>query len=269
MLLAVEVLMRKTLTHLTILISLFSLLGLAACGAKDPLSATDRAWLQKKGVLNIGVFKGYPPFGFVDKDGKPVGMSIDYWNLLAKKLDFKVQFHPVGFAQQLKGLESGEFDSLAGVFPLPSRQQTMDFTRSFYSINTNLFVAPDLKDIKTLKDLPDIPVGVVEGDSSQDLAKKANLKTQVFPGYEATVMALATGKIQAIILDAPVAAYYIKIKGLKGKIRKVPQLLMQGWMTLPVKEGNTHLLEILDQGIAEVSPQEWQAIEKKWVAPSK
>ena len=264
----VEVFMRKSLIHLTILISLFCLLGLA-CTAKDPLSAADRAWLQKKGVLNIGVFQGYPPFGFVDKDGKPVGMSIDYWNLLARKLNCKVKFYPVSFVKQLQGLESGEFDSLAGIFPLPDRQKVMDFTRSFYAINTNLFVAPDLKDIKSLKDLPDIPVGVVEGDSSQDLAQKAKLKTQVFTGYEETVMALATGKIKAMILDEPVVAYYIKAKGLKGKIRKVPQLLMQGWMTLPVKEGNVQLLEILDRGIAEVSPKEWQAIEKKWVGRTK
>ncbi|MDD2904487.1 MAG: transporter substrate-binding domain-containing protein [Syntrophales bacterium] len=261
--------MRKNFISIWALIILICLLGLAACTAKDPLTPEDRAWLQKKGVLNIGVFKGYPPFGFVDQDGKPVGMSIDYWNLLAQKLKINVKFHPVTFVKQLKGLESGEFDSLAGIFPMPDRQKTMDFTRSFYSINTSLFVAPDLKGIRSLKDLPDIAVGVVEGDSSQDLAQKANLKTQVFTGYEETVMALATDKVKAIILDEPVLAYYIKTKGLEGKIRKVPQLLMQGWMTLPVKEGNSQLLEILDKGIAEVSPKEWRAIEEKWVGRAK
>lgn len=261
--------MRKNLFWILALISWICLLGVAGCGGKDPLTAPERAWLQKKGVLNIGVFEDYPPFGFLDEAKRPVGMSIDYWNLLARKLNFKVKFHPVSFEKQLKGLESGEFDSLAGLFPLPERQKVMDFTRSFCTINTNLFISPTLGDIIFLKELPDIPVGVVEGDSSQDVAKKAKLKTEVFSGYQETVMALAEGKIKAIILDEPVVVYYIKAKGLEGKIRKVPQLLIQGWMTLPVKQDNIQLLDILNRGISQVSPQEWWAIEEKWVGRAK
>ncbi|MFZ5450854.1 MAG: transporter substrate-binding domain-containing protein [Thermodesulfobacteriota bacterium] len=257
--------MRPVYFSLTALITAVCLIGLTACGAKDPLSPADRAWLQKKGVLNIGVFDAYPPFGFVDQNGKEVGMSIDYWNLLAQKLNFKVKFHPVSFEKQLKGLESGEFDSLAGLFPVSERQKAMNFTKSFYVINTHLFVAPDLKGINSLKDLQDLPVGVVEGDSSQEVAQKAKLKTEAFSGYQKTVMALAEGKIKAIILDEPVVAYYFKVKGLEGKIRQVPQPLVQGWMTLPVKEGNIQLLQILNRGMSQVSPQEWEVIEEKWV----
>jgi ABC-type amino acid transport substrate-binding protein len=92
---------------------------------------------------------------------------------------------------------------------------------------------------------------------------------QVFSAYLETVMALAQGKVKAIILDEPVVAYYIKVKGLADKIRKVPEPVAQGWMTLPVRGGNIQLLNILNKGISLVSSQEWQAIEQKWVGPSK
>ena len=193
--------MRKNLIYLPALISLICLLGLTACGVKDPLTASERAWLEKKGVLNIGVFDGYPPFGFLDDTGRPVGMSIDYWNLLARKLNLKVKFNPTAFDKQLKGLEGGQFDSLAGIFPLPERDKVFDFTKSYYPINTNLFISPELGNITSLKDLPAVPVGVVEGDSSQDLAQKAGLKTKVFTSYLETVLALAQGQVKAIILD--------------------------------------------------------------------
>jgi ABC-type amino acid transport substrate-binding protein len=261
--------MRKNFFWILTLVSLVCLLGLSACGVKDPLTAPERAWLEKKGTLNIGVFEDYPPFGFVDETKRPVGMSIDYWNLLAQKLKLKVKFFPAEFDKQLKGLESGRFDSLAGIFPLPERQKTFDFTKSFYAINTNLFISPGLGDITSLKNLPSIPVGVVQGDSSQEVAKKAGLEMQVFSTYLETVMALANGQVKAIILDEPVVAYYIKAKGLEGKIRKVPQPVAQGWMTLPVKKDNIQLFNILNKGIPLVSPQEWQTIEQKWVGPAK
>lgn len=256
--------MRQNFILRLALIFLICLLGLTACGVGDLLTAPERAWLEKKGVLNIGVFDGYPPFGFLDDTGAPVGMSIDYWNLLARKLKLKIKFHPAVFEKQLKGLESGQFDSLAGIFPLPERDKVFDFTKSYYAINTSLFISPGLGDITSLENLPPIPVGVVEGDSSQEVAQKAKLKTMVFAGYLETVMALANGKVKAIILDDPVVAYYIKAKSLEGKIRKVPQPVAQGGMTLPVKEGNTQLLDILNKGVSLVSPQEWREIEDKW-----
>jgi ABC-type amino acid transport substrate-binding protein len=261
--------MRKNFFWRFGLISLICLLGLTACGVKDPLTAEERAWLEKKGVLNIGVFEDYPPFGFLDEAKQPVGMSIDYWNLLAQKLRLKVKFSPAPFEKQLKGLESGEFDSLAGIFPLTERDKIFDFTKSFYAINTNLFIAPGLNNITSLKSLPSVPVGVVQGDSSQEVAQKAKLEVKVFTSYLETVMALANGQVKAIILDEPVVAYYIKVKGLEGKIRKVPQPVAQGSMTLPVKENNIQLLNILNKGMSLVTPQEWQTIEQKWVGSSK
>lgn len=261
--------MRKYFFWILTLIFLVCLLGLTACGGKDPLTASERAWLEKKGVLNIGVFEDYPPFGFVDENKQPVGMSIDHWNLIAQKLKLQVKFHPSVFDKQLKGLERGQFDSLAGIFPLPEGQKDFGFTKRFYAINTNLFVSPGLGNITTLKDLPPAAVGVVEGDSSQEVAKKAGLETKVFDTYLETVMSLAHGKVKAIILDEPVVAYYIKVKGLGAKIRKVPEPVAQGWMTLPVKAGNMQLLNILNKGISLVSPQEWQTIEQKWVGPFK
>lgn len=263
--------MRKNFFWILSLISLICLLGLTACSpkAKDPLTPEERAWLEKKGVINIGVFEDYPPFGFLDEAKQPVGMSIDYWNLLAQKLNLKAKFSPASFGKQLKGLESGELDSLAGIFPLAERQQSFDFTKSFYALNTNLFIAPGLNHVTSLKNLPFVPVGVVEGDSSQEVAKQAGLEMKVFTSYQETVMALANGQVKAIILDDPVVAYYTQVKGLAGKIRKIPDPVAQGWMTLPVKKGNIQLLNILNKGMSLVSPQEWQTVEQKWVGPAK
>jgi cystine transport system substrate-binding protein len=246
---------------LTVLLAL--VFSLPSCTV-DPLTPAQRAWLAQKGTINIGVFNNYPKFGFLNGAGQPVGLSIDYWNLLAAKLHFKVQFHPASIDNQLKGLENGRFDSLAGIFPLPDRRAQIDFSEPFYTITTCIYVAPGRTGIKNLEDLKGLKVGVVEGDSSQDLAKRAHLTPTLFITYNETVMALAKGKVQAIILDCPVVEYFIRKDSLQDKICQVEPTVARSQMTLPVKHGNAMLLGILNRGLSLITPEERQKIEKKW-----
>ena len=237
--------------------------SLPSCTA-DPLTPAQRSWLAQKGTIQVGVFQNYPKFGFLNESGQPVGLSIDLWNLLAAKLHIKVQFHPAPIDKQLKGLESGRFDSLAGIFFLPDRRAQLDFSEPFYTITTCIFVAPDRTGVKTLADLKKLKVGVVEGDSSQDLAKEAHLDPTLFITYGETVMALAKGKVQAIILDSPVVDYFIRKDSLQNKIRRIEPPVARSQMTLPVKHGNAMLLDILNRGLSLITPEERHQIEKEW-----
>jgi ABC-type amino acid transport substrate-binding protein len=243
------------------------LLGLAfslpSCTV-DPLTPAQRAWLAQKGTIHIGAFNNYPKFGFLNEAGQPVGLSIDYWNLLAAKLNFKVKFHPASFDNQLKGLENGRFDSLAGIFLLPARRAQFDFSKPFYTITTCIYVAPHRTGVKKLADLKGLKVGVVEGDSGQDLAKGAHLAPTSFITYGETVMALDKGKVQAIILDCPVVDYFIRKNSLQDKICRVEPPVARSQMTLPVKHGNAMLLGILNRGLSLITPEERHQIEKKW-----
>ena len=51
--------------------------------------------IQKSGVVRIGVFMDYPPFGSIGPDMKPVGYDIDVANLIGKTLNAKVELVPV------------------------------------------------------------------------------------------------------------------------------------------------------------------------------
>ncbi len=240
------------------------LAGILPSCTGDPLTPAQRAWLTQKGTIQVGVFDNYPTFGFLNEAGQPVGLSIDFWNLIAAKLNFKVQFHPALFDKQLQGLENGEFDSLAGIIPSPERGANFDFSAPLYVIPTSIYVAPARTGVKTLADLKGLKVGVVEGDSGQDLAKEAHLEPTLFSTYLETVMALADGKVQAIILDGPVAHYFVKKNGLQDKIRRIQPPVARSEMTLPVKHGNAMLLGILKRSLSLITQEERQKIEKKW-----
>jgi ABC-type amino acid transport substrate-binding protein len=247
------------------LVCLVSLFLLSEAGAEDPLSKKQRVWLEERGTLRIGVFNDYPPFGFVDKSGKPQGMSIDYWRLLSSKLGFRVEFHPSLFNNQLEGLKNGQYDSLAGIFPLAERRRFFDFSRPFTTIRTNIYVKARYSHLKDLKDLKGLKVGAVEGDSGQSIAREAGLNPLSFTTYLEAILSLAEGETDAIIMDELVVGYFASKYKLGKNIRKTGGPVDEGKMTLPVQKGNSILLGILNRGVHTVSREEWKKIEKRWL----
>ncbi|MDY6973711.1 MAG: transporter substrate-binding domain-containing protein [Thermodesulfobacteriota bacterium] len=248
-----------------VLTCLIFLLPVSAGWAEDPLSPEQRAWIKGHGTIRIGVASYYPPFAFVDKTGIPKGMSIDFWRLLSSRLEVWIQFYPTSFSQQLKGLKSGRYDSLGGIFPLRERKEFFDFSKPYTLVRTNIYVKPKYFHLKSLDDLKELKVSVVEEDSGQAIARKAGLAFSSYNNYREAVFDLADGGTDAIIMDEQVVVYFASEYDLQDKIGRISQPVDKGEMTLPVLKGNTVLLEILNKGIDMVSKDEWRKIEEEWL----
>jgi len=240
----------------------------ASASGASALTSAEQAYLTQKGTLQIGAFNDYPPFGFVDKSGKPVGIAVDYWKLVAQRLGVQVAFTPVLFADQLAGLRQGRFDSLQGIFPLAERKQWFDFSRPYFAIDTRIYTvagAADLTTLQALKGAKGLKVAVVKGDSGQQIAHAAGLKTLVVKGYPQAVKAVASGAAQAMILDQMVADWYIKEFKVGARVKAVGKPVATGLMTMPVRKDDTVLLGILDKGIAMVGDSEFEGIYEDWM----
>jgi ABC-type amino acid transport substrate-binding protein len=197
-----------------------------------------------------------------------VGISADYWKLVAERLGVQVAFTPVLFADQLDGLKQGRFDSLEGIFPLPERKQWFAFSRPYFAIDTRIYAgagSTDLTSLKALKGASGAKVAVVKGDSGQAIADAAGLTTLVVKGYPEAVKAVASGAAQATIIDQMVADYYIAQFKVADKVKAVGKPVATGQMTMPVRTDDTVLLGILNKGIGLVSDSEFQGIYAKWM----
>lgn len=232
--------------------------------ARDPLNAKERSWIKEHGPIWVGVFNDYPPFGFVDERGRAIGLSIDYWKLLASRLDVKVKFVPMAFDRQLNGLEKGGVDSLAGIFPLPGRLEVFSFTPRYFTIFTHIFTGPKISGVKELGYLAGRKVGAVKGDSGMVLAENAGLKVTPFVSYERAVLALGKGELDAIVMDEPVVSFYRAKYGLQKEVLKAGSPVDMGHMCLPVKKDNRVLLGILTKGVALIHTYEVESMSRKW-----
>src|SRR3546814_5995623 len=62
--------------------------------------------IKDAGVINVGLEGTYPPFSFVDADGKLAGFEVEFSEALAKELGVKVKLQPTKWDGILAALES-------------------------------------------------------------------------------------------------------------------------------------------------------------------
>ncbi len=70
----------------------------------------------------------YPPYSFLDEEGKPQGHDVEIMNALADKLNVQVEYRLRPWAEALQSLKDGEVDALIGVIYLDKRKEFFDFT---------------------------------------------------------------------------------------------------------------------------------------------
>jgi polar amino acid transport system substrate-binding protein len=133
-------------------------------GAEDlpPLPSS----IKEKGKLVIGVKEDYPPFGFVNQEGKNDGFEIE----LAKKLaeyafgdPEAIEFVGVTGSNRIPYLNTGKIDLiLATMGVTEERAEEVDYTKEYFKSGVMLLVPKD-SDIENIEDLSGKKVIVIKG----------------------------------------------------------------------------------------------------------
>ncbi|MEO8642597.1 cystine ABC transporter substrate-binding protein [Pseudomonas sp.] len=172
--------------------------------------------IKDAGVINVGLEGTYPPFSFVDADGKLAGFEVEFSEALAKELGVKVKLQPTKWDGILAALESKRLDAVINQVTISEeRKKKYDFSEPYTVSGIQALVltkkAAELN-IKTAADLADKKVGVGLGTNYEQWLKdnqpKAIIKT--YDDDPTKFQDLRVGRIDAILIDRLAALEYAK-----------------------------------------------------------
>lgn len=190
-------------------ILLISLLAVLSCGKEE------------SDVLYVGTNAEYPPFEYLDENGNVVGFDIDLMNEISKIIGKKIEIKDMTFDGLIPALEAKTIDILiAGITATDSRKKVINFSNPYFESQQAIIVKEDNNIITNFDSLNNTyTVGVVlgyVGDVALTESKKVD-KIERFNRTADTIVALQNGKIDAAIMDYPIAVGYIKNNdGLKA-----------------------------------------------------
>lgn len=170
-----------------------------------------------KETLIVGTNAEFAPFEYME-NGEIVGFDIELVKEIAKTLDIDIKFENMSFDGLLPALQAKKIDIVvAGMTATPEREKFVNFTKNYFVAKQVLIVPDKTSSPTSLDQLKGKKVGVVLGYTGDLIVSKLNdIKSEKFNSPFAAIMALNSGKVDAVILDsAPAHSYVKKNKGLK------------------------------------------------------
>jgi len=124
-----------------------------------------------------GFDAAYPPFSFVDKNGKPSGFDIDSIDWIAKEMGFKVKHRPTDWAAIVPSLKAKKIDLIAsGMSITPERQAAVNFCNPYWQVVQLLVVKKDSKLTVDEALKPGRKIGLLRGSAESKWMTKNHLK---------------------------------------------------------------------------------------------
>ena len=144
----------------------------------------------------------------------------------------------------------------AGVSITEERAKRVDFTTPYYTTGLSILVRKtDAGTLKTMKDLEGKRIAVQIGTTGAEKAKSiSGAKVVSFNTTSDAFMDLAQGGCDAVILDRPVIAYFLKNQPRAAKrVQLQPGVDDAADFGFAVKKGNAELLQKLNAGLKAVN----------------
>ncbi len=181
------------------IVALAAFVGVAASQA----NADALADIKDRGKLVVGVKQDYKPWGFLDADGKIVGLEIDLARDVADRLGVELELVPVVASNRMEFLQQGKIDLLiATMGDNAKRREVVGMIEpNYYAGGTNV-LAPKSAGLTSWEDLRGKDVCAIQGAYyNKRVSQEYGPNLVAFAGIPEATAALQNGNCVGFLYD--------------------------------------------------------------------
>lgn len=225
-------------------------------GGSNRLSAADSlASIRQRGVLRWGAdAEGGAPYVYPEPAHPDhlIGFECDLADALAARLGVRAQMVQNQWDQLVPALERGNFDIiLNGLELTPENQQHIAMSRPYYAYTQQIVVRRETQGITEAANLKGKPVGVLSASAAERLLQAVGgIDLRHYPGNVESFRDLKAQRIEAVVLDLPIAQYYAQPD---PTLKFSGDPFAPGYYAIGVRRDDAALLEALNTAIAGLS----------------
>jgi polar amino acid transport system substrate-binding protein len=220
-------------------------------------------------ILRVGGAIDYAPFEYINEESKPIGFNIDLVEAVVSRLDDynEIEWIDMGFDALIPALSIAKVDIIGTSLAVTEeRAQKIDYTDSTYHTGISITIQRNNQEIKTLNDLVGKKIGVKIATTSSIVAHEIeNADVIDYSDTAQMYLALSTGKIDAIIENAPVNAYYISHNNFNNLVILDISLINPNTFAFGVAKNNIKLRKKINKALEEIKKDgTYKQIKNKW-----
>ncbi|MBJ6752428.1 transporter substrate-binding domain-containing protein [Geomonas sp. Red421] len=220
-----------------------------------------------KAVVVVGGDFNYPPYEFVDHDGKPAGFNVELTRAIAEVMGFKVEISLGPWDGMRRALEQGDVDILQGMAFSQERTSEVDFSTPHALLFQSIWIRRDDRRIKSIEDVRGKEVIVMKNSIMHDFMKGFDPKARLIltDTLAEALRLLNQGRGDCALVSRLTGMYLEKEMGLK-RIVPVAEPIMTQAYGYAVKKGNAEVLARFNEGLAILKRSgQFQEIHNKWL----
>lgn len=167
--------------------------------------------VKKRGKLLVATDDTYPPLEYND-NGKILGYDMDYISEVAGRLGVTAEFVSMKWDGLLTGLAGKQYDAVISTMNITTEREKEASFVEYQKWAQSIVMAPDAAPATSLEQLEGKRLAVQVSTTSEEMAESVkDAVVTSFETFDTTFMELKNGRVDAIIIDEPVAMYYQKI----------------------------------------------------------
>lgn len=234
------------------------------------LTPEEIEWLESKNnTITVIPERNNPPFAFNDTSWKSQGIFIDYINLVAKKLDVKVDFLMARTRLDvIDALKQGKGDYIGNLGADKAKELSLPHSAPYFNTPVVIVVRNDYVSGTglTLDDLHNKKVSVLAGSVVELFIKKTHPKIileEVFDN-ELVLQKIVLAEVDAAVINLASLSYYMSKQSIKSikVVGNVPGFDVN--LAFTTSNNEPLLNSILEKGLAQITPEEREDILQKW-----
>ncbi|MBO5992621.1 MAG: basic amino acid ABC transporter substrate-binding protein [Acidaminococcaceae bacterium] len=243
------------------LMAMVMVVMMAGCGGGDKKAA------QAPKVLKVGTEPTFAPFEFQKEGSKEFdGFDMDLIRAIGKQLNMKVEILNMGFDALIPAINAGNIDlAIAGMSITPDRQKAVDMSDPYYVAGLVVVVRKDDNALKGVNDLNNKGIAVQIGTTGAERAAKVpGAKVKNFNTNAEVFLELKNKGVDAVIIDKPVAEYFLATGGGKDYAKIVGDTMEAESYGISLKK-NSPLTKEINKALLDLKKNgEYDKLYEKW-----
>ena len=219
-----------------------------------------------KNLIKVSVSNAWEPFTFKSKNNEAIGISAEYWKLIANKLNLQYKnIFSETFKQQINSIKNKEADLIYSAGETPNRKEYSVFSKEYAKFPISIVTKKDENFIENISLLTNKKIAVGDNFTAHNIIKNAypNMDFILVNSVKEGLELVSENKAYAFIDIQPVLLYNIakhgfddlKISGNTGLDFSIKFMIRDDYVILE---------SILNKAISSISINELNEIITKW-----
>lgn len=223
--------------------------------------------------LTIGTEGAYPPFNYLDSEGRAQGFEIDLGNEMCRRLAVSCDWVIQDWDGIIPGLLARKYDAIiASLYITDARKEKIAFSGKYYQVPAR-FVVPKTSDLRIdAEGLEGKVVGTQRATSFERFMKDTfpDVELRVYATMDEAYLDLESGRTDAVLADVVAASSgFLDTPGGEGFEMRGPEYSGSKWFGygagVGVRKDEAHIADAFSRAIEEIRADgTYDQISNKW-----